>query len=89
MPIPLAGPISLKSQGALIKKPFYANNVKQQGFPFNRRGLSPRLPSEDKNHQEKNENGIYFYCSAFYLNTSKEASSALKALDIHLIRRAL
>lgn len=65
MPIPLAGPISLKSQGALIKKPFYANNVKQQGFPFNRRGLSPRLPSEDKITKRKMKMAFIFIAPLF------------------------
>lgn len=43
-------------------------------------------PRSKQNHQEKNENAIYFYGSAFYLNTQKEASSAL---HIHLIGKAL
>lgn len=87
MPIPLTGPISLKSQGTLIKKyPFYDNTVKQQGFPFNRKGLPPL---QKQNHQEKNENSICFYCFSFYLNALKEARSVLKALDTHLVQKAL
>lgn len=52
MPIPPTGPMSLKSQGTLIKTPFWDNTIKQQGFPFHTSGLPP-LTSKTKAPREK------------------------------------